>query len=45
MSSQQHGNIIAYGISTFKGCNNISNPHFLSVNLGQIKNILLAESF
>lgn len=45
MSSQQHGNILAFGISTFKGHKNVVNPHQIGVHLGNIKNILFAETF
>ncbi len=45
MSSQTHGQIVAYGISTLKGHNHLSCPHHIGMHLGPVKSILLAESF
>lgn len=45
MSTQQHGNIYAYGVSSFKGHKNMLNPHHLSINLGKVKNMTLCQSF
>ena len=45
MSTQTHGNILAYGISTFKGYKNVSSPHHLGVHLGFVKNIMMVESY
>jgi|688.fasta_scaffold2551258_1 hypothetical protein len=45
MSSQQHGNIVAYGVTTLKGYKNVINPHFVGINLGKLKSISLSEAF
>lgn len=45
MSSQANGNIMAYGISTFKGHKNVINPHHIGINLGNVKNVYLSEMF
>lgn len=34
MSTEQHGNILAYGVSTIKGYKNAVNPHQLGIHLG-----------
>jgi hypothetical protein len=42
MSSKQHDNIVAYGVTTLKGYKNVVNPHFVGINLGPVKNISLS---
>ena len=45
MSTEPHNPIKAYGISTYKGYKNVTNPHHLGIHLGFVKNIMMVEGY
>ena len=45
MSTEPNKNILAYGLSTYKGDTNVTNPHHLAIHLGIFKHFMLIESY
>ena len=44
-SSHSCQNVVAYGVSTWKGFRSVGNPHHIGINLGYVKNFTLLQSY